>query len=206
MAGLLRGGLRPPADVSPAALRATRALLRRRLPLRRTRAQLLAHLQTTTRQYTLPARGKKLAEKAHRAGVAARLPAPAVQQSLAGARALLGDSAQLLSKVARHSVKAARQHDAQPLSLLQTVPGMGTILRLVLRDELHAIQRVPRGQACLASCRWVTCGKEAAGQRYGTSGAKSGQAPLKGACSAAAVLFFRATLAGQKSLARFAQQ
>jgi hypothetical protein len=40
MAALLRGGLLPHASVSPAARRATRALLRRRTPLRRNRAAL----------------------------------------------------------------------------------------------------------------------------------------------------------------------
>jgi hypothetical protein len=44
--------------------------------------------------------------------------------------------------------------------------------------------------------------KEAAGKRYGPSGAKIGHAHLTWAFSAAAVLFFRDTLAGQKSLAR----
>jgi hypothetical protein len=40
IAVLRRGGLRPQASVSPAARRATRALLRRRRPLRPTRAAL----------------------------------------------------------------------------------------------------------------------------------------------------------------------
>ena len=45
---LLRGGLLPPASVSPAQMRATRALWRRRLHRMRNRAALLAHLQHTT--------------------------------------------------------------------------------------------------------------------------------------------------------------
>jgi hypothetical protein len=47
MAVVLRGGMLPQASVSPAARRATRALLRRRMSLPRTRAARLAHLQTT---------------------------------------------------------------------------------------------------------------------------------------------------------------
>src|SRR2546428_7122405 len=50
MALLLRGGMLPQASVSPADMRATRARLRRRVPLTRTRAALLAHLQQTTSQ------------------------------------------------------------------------------------------------------------------------------------------------------------
>ena len=47
MATLLRGGRLPQASVSPAARRATRALLRRRLPLRRKRAALWAQVPKT---------------------------------------------------------------------------------------------------------------------------------------------------------------
>jgi hypothetical protein len=57
---------------------------------RRTRAALLTHVQHTTSQYHLPASGQKMAATANRGGVAARCPAPAVQQSLAVALARLG--------------------------------------------------------------------------------------------------------------------
>jgi len=125
---LLRGGLLPQASVSPAARRATRD--RRRRPLMRKRADRLAHIQQTTRQYHLPERGKQSASQANRDGVAERFPAPAVQQSLAGDLALLGASAQRLRAVERHLGTAAKPHDAQPLSWLQTVPGIGNSLRL----------------------------------------------------------------------------
>jgi hypothetical protein len=82
IAVLLRGGMLPHADGSPAELRATRARLRRRLPLTRKRAELLAHVQHTTSPYTLPEIGKKIAYQAHREGVAERVPAPAVQTSV----------------------------------------------------------------------------------------------------------------------------
>jgi transposase len=64
------------------------------------------------------------------------------------------------------------------------------------------IARFPRVQACVSYCRLVTCVKESAGKRYGTSGTKIGDASLKGACSEAAVLFLRNNPTGQKSLAR----
>jgi hypothetical protein len=89
MAGLRRGGMLPQASVSPADMRATRDLLRRRLPLTRTRAELLAHIQQTTWQDTLPEMGKKIAYKANRGGVAERFPAPAVPKSVAVDLALI---------------------------------------------------------------------------------------------------------------------
>jgi transposase len=69
IATLLRGGLLPQAYVYPAAMRATRALLRRRRHLVRKRGQLLAHIQHTRAHYQLPEFGRRLAYPANRAGV-----------------------------------------------------------------------------------------------------------------------------------------
>jgi hypothetical protein len=90
IAVLLRGGLLPQAYVYPAAMRAPRDLLRRRMSLTRKRAELLAHLQNTNSQYNLPKLGKKLAYQANRPGGAERFPDPAVHKSLEVALALLG--------------------------------------------------------------------------------------------------------------------
>lgn len=141
---LLRGGMLPQAYVYPAAMRATRDLLRRRMYLTRKRAALLTHIQNTPSQYNLPEIGKKLAYKANRTGVAERFPDPAVQKSMAVDLALIGYYDQLLSAVELTIVKAAKQHDAQTLYLLQTVPGIGKILRLVLLYEMHDRARFPR--------------------------------------------------------------
>jgi len=53
IAVLLRGGMVPQAYVYPAAMRATRDLLRRRMHLMRKRAELLTHVQQTNCQYNL---------------------------------------------------------------------------------------------------------------------------------------------------------
>src|ERR671925_559768 len=98
--------------------------------------------------------------------------------------------------------KIAKQHDAQTLYRLQSVPGIGKILSLVLLYEIHDIQRFPRVQDFVSYCRLVKCAKESAGKRYGTSGAKIGNAYLKWTFSEAAVLFLRNHPAGQKYLAR----
>jgi transposase len=202
MAVLLRGGMLPQAYVYPANMRATRDLLRRRMYLTRKRAELLAHIQNTNSQYNLPEIGKKLAYKANRDGVAERFPDPAVQKSLEVDLALLGYYDPLLNDLELHIVKAAKQHDANTLYLLQTVPGIGKILSLVLLYEIHDIQRFPSVQDFVSYCRLVKCAKESAGKRYGTAGAKMGNAYLKWAFSEAAVLFLRDNPAGQKYLTR----
>jgi transposase len=202
IAVLLRGGLLPQASGSPAQMRATRDLLRRRTHLMRKRAELLAHVQNTNSQYNLPEIGKKLAYKANRDGVADRFADPAVHKSIEIDLALITYYDQLLNDVALSIVKAAKHHDAHTLYLLQTVPGIGKILSLVLLYEMHEIARFPTVQDFVAYCRLVKCAKESAGKRLGTSGNKSGNAHLKWAFSEAAALFLRNNPAGQHYVAR----
>jgi len=199
---LLRGGMWPQAYVSPADMRATRDLLRRRRHLRRQRAELLAHIHNTHSPYNRPEIGKKIASKANRAGVAERLPEPAVQKSVEVDLARIDHYDQLLRSVELSILHTAKQHNANTLYLLRTVPGIGEILSLVLLYEIHDLQRFPRGQDFVSSCRLVKWAREAAGKRYGTSGAKIGNAYLQWALSEAAVVVLRTNPAGQKYLAR----
>ena len=202
IAVLLRGGMLPQAYVYPAEMRATRDLLRRRMHLARKRGELLAHVQNTNSQYNLPAIGKKIAYKANRDGVAERFADPAVHKSIAVDLALITYYDALLRDVELTIVKTAKHHDANTLYLLQTVPGIGKILSLVLLYEIHDIERFPRVQDFVSSCRLVTCARESAGTRSRTSGATIGNAHLTWAFSEAAVVFLRDNPAGQKLLTR----
>jgi transposase len=202
IAVLLRGGMLPQAYVYPAAMRAPRDLLRRRMHLMRKRAELLAPIQNTNSQYHLAEIGKNMAYKANRNGVAERFPEPAVQKSIEVDLALIGHYAHLLRDMELTVLKTAKPHNTNTLSLLRTVPGIGEILSLVLLYEIHDIHRFPRVQEFVSYCRLVTWARESAGKRYGSSGTKIGNAYLTWAFSEAAVLFLRGNPAGQKYLAR----
>jgi hypothetical protein len=169
---LRRGGRLPQAAGDPAERRAPRDLRRRRRPLARTRGALLAPGQPTTSHDHGPALGQQIADPAHRDGVAARFAEPAGPKRLAIDLAL---------------VTAARPHDAHTRDRLRTVPGMGKMLSLVGRDDIHDRERFPWVQELAASGRLVTCAQASAGKRYGPSGTTIGQAPLPWAFSAAAV-------------------
>ncbi len=206
IAVLLRGGMLPQAYVYPADMRATRDLLRRRMHLMRTRAELLAHVQQTNNQYNLPEIGKQLAYKGNRDGVAGRFPEPAVQKSIAVDLTLIDTYDRLLTDLELDLVRTAKAHDAQTFYRLRSIPGIGKILSLVLLYESHDIRRFPRVQDFVSYCRLVKCAKESAGKRYGTSGKKIGNAYLKWAFSEAAVLFLRNNPAGQKYLAHLVKK
>jgi transposase len=202
IAGLLRGGLLPQAYVYPAPMRATRDLLRRRTHLMRQRAELLAHVQNTHSQYNLPEIGKKIAYKANRDGVADRFADPAVQKTIEVDLALITYYDELLKALELSILQTAKQHDAQTLSLWQTVPGIGKILSLVLLYAIHDIDRFASVQDFVSYGRLVKCAKESAGKRLGTSGKKIGNGHLKWAFSEAATLCLRNNPAGQIALAR----
>jgi len=202
IAVLLRGGMLPQAYVYPAERRATRDLLRRRMHLAHKRGELLAHVQHTNSQSNLPAIGQNLADKANRDGVAERFADPAVQKSREVDLALVSHDDTLLRDVELTILKTAKQHDPNTLYLLQTVPGIGNILSLVLLYEIHPIDRFPRLQEFASYCRLIKCAKESNGKRSGTSGSKMGKAHLKWAFSEAAVLFLRDNPEGQKFLAK----
>jgi hypothetical protein len=202
MAVVLRGGRLPQADVYSAALRATRDLRRRRMPLMRKRAELLAHIHKTNSQDNLPEMGQKIAEKATRAGGAERCPEPVVPQRIDVDLTRIDPDDPRLRNMALSLLNTAKPHHATTRYLRRTVPGIGAILSLGLRDEIHDLQRVPRVQAFVSSCRRVTWAKASAGKRSGTSGPTLGKASLQEAVAEAAGLCRRTTPAGQTYLAR----
>ena len=178
-------------------MRTTRDLLRRRMHLMHKRSELLSHVHNTNSQYNLPEIGKKIAYKATREGVAERFTDPAVHKTIEVDLALITYYDELLRDLELSSTQTAKHHDAHPLYLLQTIPGIGTILSLVLLYAIHRMDRFPSVQEFASSCRLVKCSKESGGKRVGTSGAKIGHAHLKWAFSEAAALFLRTNEAGQ---------
>jgi hypothetical protein len=116
----------------------------------RKRAELVTHVQQTKSQDTLPDIGTKIAYKTNRAGVAERVADPAVHKSVEVDLALIDYDDQLLRDLELAIVQTAKQHDANTLDLLQTVPGMGKMLSLVLVYAMHDIARFPRAQDCVS--------------------------------------------------------
>jgi transposase len=150
----------------------------------------------------LPDIGKKSAYTANREGVAERCNDPAVHKTIEVDLALITYDDGLLRDLELAILQTAKQHDAQTLYLLQTVPGLGKILSRVLLYAIHDIGRFPRAQDFASYARLVKCSKESAGKRLGTSGKKIGNAHLKWAFAEAATLFLRNNPNGQKLLTR----
>src|SRR5262249_54564185 len=135
IARLLRGGTFPLAYAYPKGLRATRDLFRRRTYLVRKRAELLTHLQILNAQYNLAPFPKKLSFAANR--VEMNVAERCVQNSAAVDLALVDR----LGELERYLTRAAKVDDVQTYHRLQTIPGVGKVLALVLLYELHDVQR-----------------------------------------------------------------
>ena len=188
IAALLRGGNLPMAYVYPAAMRATRDLLRRRTHLVRKRAALFAHIQDTASQYGLPSPGNLHVLK-NRAQVADLFPNPEVRRSIELDLELVETYDPMLRKLESELVRSAKSHDPQSFSLLKSIPGVGKILGLTMLYEIHDINRFPRVQDFCSYGRLIGGTHESAGKSAGSGGHKIGNANLKWAFSEAAVLF-----------------
>jgi transposase len=206
IAVLLRGGMLPQAYVYPAEMRATRDLLRRRCHLAQKRAELLAHMQNTNSQYNLPEMGKKLAYQANREGVEEHFPDPSVRKTIEVDVSLIDHYDKLLGEVELYITRTAKAQDVQTFARLQSVPGIGKILALVLLYEIQDSARFPRVQDFVSYCRLVKCVKESGGKRLGTSGKKIGNVHLRWAFAEAAVLFLRQNQLGKEYFTKLAHK
>lgn len=206
IAVLLRGGMLPIASVYPANRRATRDLLRRRNHLIRKRAELSAHIPNTRSQYNLPDFWGRIAKPQHRAGIVERFAEPSVPKMIATDLAVREASDPIRAKMEHDSIRMADQHDPVAYALLNSIPGIGSILGLVILSAIGDISRFPPGQDVVSYSRLVKSAKESHGQKSGSTGKKIGNAHRKWALSEAAALFRKGKETGKKEVDRLANK
>ena len=208
IARLLKGGNFPLAYVYPKGMRATRDLLRRRSYLVHKRSELLTHLQILNAQYNLPPFPKKLGFAANRAemNIAERFAEVSVQQNAALDLALIDTLEQQIAAAESYLVRTAKVDDVQTYHRLQTIPGVGTILALVLLYELHDVGRFDHVGQFLSYARLVRCAHESAGKVIGAGGKKIGNAHLRWAFGEAACLFLRSSERAKKWKEKYQKQ
>jgi len=193
IARLLRGGNFPLAYVYPKGMRETRDLLRRRNYFVRQRSGLFTHLQILNAQYNLPPFPKKLSFAANRAelDVAHRFSDPSVQKNAAANLAVIDCLEEQIAELELYLTRTAKVDDVQTYHRLQSIPGVGKVLALVLLYEIHDIKRFASVGQFLSYCRLVRCEHESAGKVLGSGGRKIGNAHLRWAFAEAACLFLR---------------
>ena len=206
IAKLIRGGNFPLAHVYPQAMRATRDLLRRRNYFVRRRAEIQGHIKLTNYQYNLPTITQKLDRRANRDALAERFGDSSVRKNVEADIHLLDSMEVEIKSLENYIIQHAKGYDPRTYYRLQTVPGIGTILALVILYEVEDITRFPSVQQFCSYARLVKCPKESAGKRYGFSGGRIGNAHLKWAFSEATALFMRESERAKRYVAKMARK
>jgi transposase len=190
------------AYVYPKPMRSTRDLLRRRMHFVRERADLLTHIQQTNHQYNLPKIGNTLKYKGNREGVAERFEDASVRKTVEVDLELIAYYDTIIRKLEGHLGRSAKEHDPQALHILQTIPGIGKILSLVILYEIQDITRFPKVQDFASYARLIRPKKTSAGKSYGSGNGRIGNSYLKWAFSEAVILFLRETREAQPYIKR----
>jgi transposase len=200
LARLLRGGNFPTAYAYPKGMRETRDLLRRRTYLVRQRAELLTHLQILNAQYNLAPFPKKLSFAANRAAmkIADQFSDPSVHKNAAADLAVIDRLDEVIGELELYLTRTAKIDGVQTYHRLQSIPGVGKILALILLYEMHEAQRFGSAGQFLSYARLVRCAHESAGKKLGTGGKKIGNAHLRWAFAEAACLFLRSSARAKK--------
>jgi transposase len=183
-------------------MRATRDLLRRRMSLMHLRAEAIAHVQNTVSQYNLPALAKKLSFAANREGIAEHFSDDSVRRMVTSDLDLMDHLDEQLRGIELYLVRHAKVDDPLTFQLLQTVPGIGKILGLVLLYEIHDISRFRDVGNFVSYCRLVRPSHESAGKKTPGKRKKIGNAHLRWAFGEAACLMLRELPEAQKFAAR----
>jgi transposase len=200
IARLLRGGNFPLSYVYPQGMRETRDLLRRRTWLVRQRAGLMTHLQILNAQYNLPPFPKKLSFAHNRVemDIPARFADASVRRSAAVDLAVIDCLDEQIAVLELFLTRTAKVDDVQTFHRLQTIPGVGKVLALILLYEIHDIRRFSSAGQFLSYARLVRCAHESAGKVLGSGGHKIGNAHLRWAFGEAACLFLRGSERGKR--------
>ncbi len=191
IATILRGGMLPKAYVYPKKMRGTRDLLRRRNHLNRKKAELMGHVTNTLHQYNLSSLGSSLKYKYARENTKEMFSDTSVQRAVNLDTKLIDFYKRELEAVEKFVERTAKDHDYHSAMILQSIPGVGRILSMVILYEVHDINRFQTVQKFASYARLVKCRKESDGKVYGTSGKKIGNAHLRWAFAEAIVLMMR---------------
>jgi len=169
----------------------------------RLRTEAIGHVENTTSQYNLPAIDRKLRYAANRQGIAEQFVDLSARRMVESDLALADHLDEQIRTLELHLVRHAKIHDPQAFARLQTIPGVGKVLALVLLYELHDVRRFESVRHFTSYCRLVRPQHESNGRV--TSAAKRkkiGNAPLRWALGEAACLLLREVPEAKKLVRR----
>jgi len=188
IARLLKGGNFPPAYAYPKERRGLRDLLRARLRLVRQRAELYGHVHTARRQANLPPVSNDVKYKSKRGAITQGIADGFVRRRVETDLALLEPLDAAIRRLEAEVEDAAKEHYPAELAVLQSTPGVGSVLSLTILLEIDTIDRFETRQQFCSYARLCGAVQTSDNKRVGLGNRKAGNAWLKWAFSEAAVL------------------
>ncbi|NIV93875.1 IS110 family transposase [candidate division KSB1 bacterium] len=184
IANLMRSNYFPEAYPYPREMRATRDLLRRRHRLARIRAGAYAHIQLVFQQYGIRDVGPThVKNKSTRRGLMERFSEPNIRFSIKTDLDVIDALTPLISELEKVIEGQSIHHRGREYRLLLTVPGVGSMITLVILYETHDIGRFRSVQDYSSYSRVVKCARQSAGKFKGYGNPKIGNPYLKWAFS-----------------------
>jgi transposase len=150
-------------------------------------------VQNTFTQYNVPTASGKGRDRLREGDVGSSFEDGSVQVMLDADVEVIEQLDETIARLETHVLKHAKVHDPARLHLLQTIPGVGKVLSLVMLYEIQDVDRFENIGQFVSYARLVSCAKESAGKKQGSGGRKIGNAHLKWAFSEAAALMIRSS-------------
>src|SRR3989454_2307373 len=186
---LLRSNLIPPAYVYPAEKRPLRALLRQRVFYVWRRSELLARIHSHQLAHNrIPASQTRRTRDPWEEQLLAAEDHPLRQIAIKNDLAMIRHFDQQIFALEEELQRQTKKVACREYALLQTVPGIGETLGLIVLHEIGDIHRFPSVKDFLSYCRLVKGTVASAGKIKGLRGAKLGNPYLRWAFGEAAVI------------------
>jgi len=184
IANLLRTNYFPEAYPYPRDMRPTRDLLRRRHRLVRIRAEAYSHIRMTAHQYAIDnLGGQHLKTKSARDAALSVFSKLGLEHVVASDLDVIASLSPVIDNIEKQIRVSAINHNPRDFAMLQTVPGIGEMLSMVILYETHDIRRFPKHQNYASYARVVRCDRTSSGKKVGRKNQKIGNPYLKWAFS-----------------------
>ena len=156
IAELLRTNFFPEAYPYPKEMRPTRDLLRRRHRLVRIRAEAYSHIQIVAHQYAISGIGSgQVKDKSYRKELLGLFREYQLESMVQSDLDVIDGLSPAIAKIEKEIQHNAVYHNPKQFLLLQTTPGIGDVLALIILYETHDINRFTRHQQYASYSRVV---------------------------------------------------
>lgn len=184
IANLLRTSYYPEAYPYPKDMRPARDLLRRRHRLVRIRAEAFSHIRMTAHQHAIHSlSGQHLKVPEAQQQAVAVFKEQGLEHLIASDLDVINSLDPVIKNIEQQIRVSAIYHNPRDFALLQTVPGIGEMLALIILYETHDIHRFGKHQNYASYSRVVRCDRTSSGKKVDRKNQKMGNPYLKWAFS-----------------------